>query len=229
MKGDNFMLQSELLNMKKSIGTKLHRDRDIILDFCSKFEKIHIYGAGLCASRICNYLEEEKIDIEDIIVSDGHRKENKFLGRYEIKELSEMELSKNEGIIIALNSEHQEEVYNELIWRGISSKKIYKQKIYFQYADAKSTTDNKIDVRHNVASKFFDTYNELDQSGIKLGTDKSSLGHDYLNKYEFFLKNIKSNVHIVLELGVYKGASIKMWSQYFEQAMIYGVDIDEVY
>jgi hypothetical protein len=70
----------------------------------------------------------------------------------------------------------------------------------------------------------------LDDLGRKYGTDKSSgeeTFHDYLRKYEFFLKNFKDEDFTFLELGVFKGASLKMWEEYFPHAQIIGVDIEE--
>jgi hypothetical protein len=68
---------------------------------------------------------------------------------------------------------------------------------------------------------------ELDDLGRKHGTDKSSEAHDYLRKYEFFLKNFKNEDFTLMELGVFRGASLKMWEEYFPKAEIVGVDIEE--
>lgn len=54
-------------------------------------------------------------------------------------------------------------------------------------------------------------------------TDKQSL-HSYLPVYEHFFKNRKENVKNVLEIGVKKGGSIKLWYDYFSNATIYGID-----
>lgn len=66
----------------------------------------------------------------------------------------------------------------------------------------------------------------MDKIGSDLKTDKCHSGHDYLRKYEFFLERWENESINVLELGVLKGASIKMWGEYFKKATIYGVDID---
>ncbi|MDR0620928.1 MAG: class I SAM-dependent methyltransferase [Deltaproteobacteria bacterium] len=69
----------------------------------------------------------------------------------------------------------------------------------------------------------------LNDLGQKHGTDKCSgpNGHDYLRKYEFFLRPLKDADFVFLELGVYKGASLRTWSDYFTKATIHGVDIEE--
>ncbi|MDR1578185.1 MAG: class I SAM-dependent methyltransferase [Deltaproteobacteria bacterium] len=66
----------------------------------------------------------------------------------------------------------------------------------------------------------------LDELGHRYGTDKRSgeRGHDFLRKYEFFFRSRRDATFTFLELGVYKGASLKMWADYFPQANIIGVD-----
>lgn len=56
-------------------------------------------------------------------------------------------------------------------------------------------------------------------------TDKS-LG--YLKNYESFFSPLRSKKVSLLELGIYKGGSLLMWSKYFERGRIVGVDINEV-
>lgn len=70
----------------------------------------------------------------------------------------------------------------------------------------------------------------------KYGTDKvKSIYHDYTPYYSRLLEG--RNVRRVLEVGIgtpvsmtypgYRtGASLKMWSEYFPEARIYGVDLD---
>ena len=48
-----------------------------------------------------------------------------------------------------------------------------------------------------------------------------------MKKYEFFLSKYKNERITLLELGIYQGASLKMWSEYFPEANIVGIDIDE--
>jgi hypothetical protein len=56
------------------------------------------------------------------------------------------------------------------------------------------------------------------------GTDKNT-SHSYLPLYETLLKPIKETASNVLEVGVWKGGSIQLWSDYFTKASIYGCDI----
>jgi len=55
-------------------------------------------------------------------------------------------------------------------------------------------------------------------------TDKNTV-HSYLDLYETLLVSRKNSANNVLEIGIYKGGSIKLWHDYFAKAQIYGVDI----
>lgn len=63
----------------------------------------------------------------------------------------------------------------------------------------------------------------LDRLGKYYGTDKASDRHDYLEYYwelfPFFGEEIT-----VLEIGVYEGASLKVWEEYFPKARVVGID-----
>ncbi|MDR1041214.1 MAG: class I SAM-dependent methyltransferase [Deltaproteobacteria bacterium] len=69
----------------------------------------------------------------------------------------------------------------------------------------------------------------LEGIGRKHGTDKSAEGpggHDYLRKYEFFLSPLRDEEFTLLELGIYRGASLRTWEEYFPKARIVGVDVE---
>lgn len=54
------------------------------------------------------------------------------------------------------------------------------------------------------------------------GTDK--LRHGYTPLYHELFAPLRDNSMNVVELGVFRGASIRMWAEYFTTATIYGVD-----
>lgn len=62
-----------------------------------------------------------------------------------------------------------------------------------------------------------------DEVGVKHGTDKSSIGHDYLRHYERALEG--HDVRSVLEIGVDTGASLRTWYDIFPDADVWGIDI----
>ena len=68
---------------------------------------------------------------------------------------------------------------------------------------------------------------ELEAIGARTETDKAFLQHNYLDKYDFLLAPMRDKGFTLLELGVFLGASERMWQEYFPYAQIIGVDINE--
>lgn len=66
----------------------------------------------------------------------------------------------------------------------------------------------------------------LDEIGGLTGTDKSSAGHGYLDFYERFFSEIRYENIKLLEIGVFRGQSARMWELYFPLGSIIGLDID---
>jgi hypothetical protein len=65
----------------------------------------------------------------------------------------------------------------------------------------------------------------LDSIGLKFATDKSSQVHDYLSFYEPFLGALRQHPIRLLEIGVMFGSSLRMWQEYFPNALIVGADV----
>jgi len=65
----------------------------------------------------------------------------------------------------------------------------------------------------------------LDKLAIEHKSDKSSRYHNYAVKYERILQPFRESFTSVLEIGVAQGQSIKMWADYFPNAIIHGADI----
>lgn len=61
---------------------------------------------------------------------------------------------------------------------------------------------------------------------FSIETDKS-WAHQYIHVYEALFEPIRANVQNVLEIGVMDGDSLRMWRDYFDQAQICGIDIDD--
>ena len=55
-------------------------------------------------------------------------------------------------------------------------------------------------------------------------TDKNTI-HSYLPLYQQLLISKKETAKNVLEVGIYNGGSIKLWSDFFINANVYGLDI----
>ena len=56
-------------------------------------------------------------------------------------------------------------------------------------------------------------------------TDKGTV-HSYLDVYESLFTPIRESCRKVLEIGVQRGGSMKLWNDYFPNAEIYGYDVD---
>lgn len=55
-------------------------------------------------------------------------------------------------------------------------------------------------------------------------TDKNTV-HSYLPLYHHLLVSKKNTAKNVLEVGIFKGGSIKLWSDFFTNANVYGLDV----
>lgn len=66
----------------------------------------------------------------------------------------------------------------------------------------------------------------LDEIGLRHGTDKASHHHDFLRFYERRVAGYRAEAFTLIEIGVYRGASVKTWGEYFPRAQIVGLDIN---
>lgn len=62
----------------------------------------------------------------------------------------------------------------------------------------------------------------LHELAVKYGSDKAE--HGYCDFYE---QHLPKNPKKILEIGILKGASIRMWREYFPEAEIHGLDLFE--
>ena len=63
----------------------------------------------------------------------------------------------------------------------------------------------------------------------KYGSDKGNIvhpKHSFGDFYEKYFMNI-TNAKFVLEIGIHNGSSILSWKEYFKEANIHGIDIDD--
>ena len=70
-------------------------------------------------------------------------------------------------------------------------------------------------------------YQTLDHLAIEAGTDKSSLYNHYTKIYAKVFHEMKNLPIKLLEIGIYKGHSVKMWEGFFPQGMLYFIDITD--
>ena len=204
----------------RNVILSLHKHRNMVMDFCKKFKKIYIYGIGSVAEITYRYLLEEGITVTGAIISDGEEKKN--FHRLPVKVFSETSVDSDDGIIIAMHRRFQEAVLEKFRERNI-----LRNCIAPRFVGNERNECTKYCLPTRKSGKYFKEYHNLNSSGEKLGTDKCSKYHDYLRKYEFFLSKYKDEKFVFLELGIYQGSSLRMWSEYFKNADIIGVDINE--
>jgi hypothetical protein len=60
------------------------------------------------------------------------------------------------------------------------------------------------------------------------GHGDKGTAHTYINEYEKLLDEYREN-STVLEIGICRGESLKMWNEYFNNSKVYGIDITDQY
>jgi hypothetical protein len=58
-------------------------------------------------------------------------------------------------------------------------------------------------------------------------TDKNTI-HSYVPEYEKLFERLKTKATNVLEIGICGGGSIKLWSDYFPNATVHGLDVEDL-
>lgn len=69
------------------------------------------------------------------------------------------------------------------------------------------------------------TQKTLDELATTHETDKGPLGHHYTKYYSQFFEPLRKNPINLLEIGIFKGGSLRMWEEYFPEGYIHGIDI----
>ena len=73
---------------------------------------------------------------------------------------------------------------------------------------------------------------DLDAIAIKHGTDKSTAGTRQLSAkaytvaYSNYLEPVRSEPIAMLEIGIWKGSSLRTWEEYLPNAHLFAIDID---
>ncbi len=71
-------------------------------------------------------------------------------------------------------------------------------------------------------------YKKLDkiaEDSSIVSSDKGSSWHDYTKIYSLYFSPIKEEKLQILEIGIWKGGSIKLWEKYFSNANLHFIDI----
>ena len=75
--------------------------------------------------------------------------------------------------------------------------------------------------------KFDPKENELHELATKFKTDKGIPGNNFMQNYYTYFRNIKNDRLKILEIGVLNGSSLKTWKEFFPNAHIYAIDINQ--
>jgi hypothetical protein len=83
-------------------------------------------------------------------------------------------------------------------------------------------------IRHGARPEASESTKDLTlrELGSRAGTDKAEPRRTILNLYEQHLRALREEPLTLLEIGVFRGESLRMWRDYFPLGRIYGVDID---
>ena len=208
----------------ESLSYRLDKNIHFIEELFNEKERVFIYGAGKEATSLIRRLRIADLHPDGIIVSKNQDDYEDWAGipLYEAPNVSLD--AKNDAIIIAVrNRDVVEESLDNINvqWGGVT--------VHCEYMPSgrRSNVTGLVRKEKIASGKYFSSFTELDSIGEKQGTDKASGYADYLKKYEMFLSPWKNKKFNMIELGVLKGASIRMWGEYFTDAQVYGIDIDQ--
>ena len=109
--------------IKKNLEEKQYINE--IKEFCNRYSRIVLYGAGEFSCWMQRTLELEDIRISQIVVSE--KNENKTCGDYQLVSLNEVrDLEENSGIILCVNESVHENILSEIKSHGFREENCYK-------------------------------------------------------------------------------------------------------
>jgi hypothetical protein len=73
-----------------------------------------------------------------------------------------------------------------------------------------------------------DAYKFMDALALSAGTDKSSNHHNYTRIYSQYFSHFKNDPIKFLEIGIFKGNSVKFWEDYFPNAELHFIDVNSM-
>lgn len=78
-----------------------------LADYCSRYNNIYIYGAGCFGRKIYSALSKKNVNLCGYVVSDNSNDANV---EHKIYNISQIELNKNAGIVVAVNNRYRYEI-----------------------------------------------------------------------------------------------------------------------
>ncbi len=102
--------------------TLIYSTKTELFNFCNKFRKLYIYGAGKYGLDAESLLGQCGVDISGFVVSDDHFAENQSKAlSHTVFPLSQIENREDVGILIALSAVNTQEALRELKKQGINN------------------------------------------------------------------------------------------------------------
>lgn len=102
---ENVNKNEALINIEKSFDVI---GKDSVIKFCRKFDGVYIYGMGVYGKSYFSFLKSNNITIRGFVVSDNEKVVKKE--RYHSYYIGQLNLKKNEGIIVAVHKNKQPEI-----------------------------------------------------------------------------------------------------------------------
>jgi hypothetical protein len=65
----------------------------------------------------------------------------------------------------------------------------------------------------------------LEELSVRYQNQKGSIWHNYMRIYDGYFEPIRNEVKSILEIGIAGGSSLKIWRDYFPNAMVHGIDV----
>ena len=167
---------------------------------------------------------------EIINLKDGLKTSSSFLSfkdaLYQILKSSKFQLIDcSDGILTELSHADPVEVIEK---QGYGFERLFKSNpeiiaVVDAYFRSKVENKNKEEKRMYASTGFTGNYT-LEELSKKYNSDKQ-WRHNYIPIFEKYFKPIKETAKKVFEIGIFQGASHRMWIDYFLNAKIYGMDI----
>ena len=112
---DKYIIPNNLGENKKEYNQMYFNEQQAhLIEFCKKYSKVYIYGAGKCGLRYLRYFRKNNIEVSGVLVSSKECYWNTLDG-IPIYEFDKLEISNTDtGIVLALNKNNMKQVMEKI-------------------------------------------------------------------------------------------------------------------
>lgn len=200
---------------------KYRHELDLFVQSCGS---VYIWGTGNGLDNVVRVMRDIGCEIKGLLCSQGY-KSFEYIDDIKVYQYpGDIVLSDTDGIVMASMEMYWNEITDCLRSNG------YKGQIFYNLAKRRNHlfVDRSVYVpnylNETAEGTFFQNMGVLKTIGERTHARKSC---EMLSKYEFVFNRYRNEYMNVLELGVDLGGSVKMLKEYFINATVTGVDIDE--